>query len=229
MKNIKLVLIAFLFGITIFSVFKYISTLREKYGLMDNLTQEKAKTASLESDKRGLTEKLDNENKLRVQLQQKYSFLKDNLKASNNKLIKVNIEAKRVRQLAEELNSQVSVLKAENEAVRKDSDQLKLKLSEINQENENLKVKLGSLAELKKAIGEVKKQVRKVAVGMIKKVEKEKVINGNRGFVVNNNKPTAPAKIRIEVNPATQDNPAAMESTRVNPAAQDNPPNPVNP
>jgi len=47
-KNYKIILTLLLVGITIFSVFKYVAALKEKYDLLKNLNQAKGQVAELE-------------------------------------------------------------------------------------------------------------------------------------------------------------------------------------
>jgi len=68
-----------------------------------------------------------------------------------------------------------------------------------------LKARLGSVAELKKAIRELRRQVRQVKREVIKRSEPAKGKEGNRGFIIKDGKPTTLPRIRIEVETLPQE------------------------
>jgi regulator of replication initiation timing len=81
----------------------------------------------------------------------------------------------------EHLNSQFSILKAENNALLEDKQRL-------SQENDEMKMKLSSVNELRKAIRELKLKPR--------------IIEGNKGYLIKDGQPTVTPKVKIEVVPA---------------------------
>lgn len=194
MKNFKLVLVIFLLAITAFSVFKYAVSLKEKYDLLNTINQIKTQVTTLENEKQNLLQ-------LKEQLVQENSGLKDNLRASEEKIAKQAADFTLVQNALENLSSQISLAKAENGALREERDNLSGQLTQVSQEKEGLKARLGSLAELKKAIKELKKQMRRLNTEVKKKAAIQKIIEGNRGYLVKDGRPTYPSKIRIEVNP----------------------------
>lgn len=194
MKNFKLVLVIFLLAITAFSVFKYAVSLKEKYDLLNTINQIKTQVTTLENEKQNLLQ-------LKEQLVQENSGLKDNLRASEEKIAKQAADFTLVQNALENLSSQISLVKAENDALREERDNLSGQLTQVSQEKEGLKARLGSLAELKKAIKELKKQMRRLNTEVKKKAAIQKIIEGNRGYLVKDGRPTYPSKIRIEVNP----------------------------
>ena len=74
-KNFKIILIALLAGVTIFSLYKYVSSLREKYALLDEITQTKSKITVLESEKISLEQALEREKQSRLELEQRSIIL----------------------------------------------------------------------------------------------------------------------------------------------------------
>lgn len=199
-KYFRIILVALLVGITIFSVFKYVYTLREKYELLSAINQIKTQLAALELQKQGLVQDLDKEKQLNQQVAQENSGLKDSLKEKEDKIAQLATDVAYAQKMAEDLNSQVSILKAENMAVRDQNTGLTAKLDELSREKDALAIRLSSVAELKKAIRELKKQVRKVRSEIkYKETVDERVFEGNRGFLVKNGKPTYPTKVKIEV------------------------------
>jgi len=198
--KIKNIVIVILISITVFSVYRYVIALKEKYALLSELAQKKEQIVLLESEKQRLTQELEKEKALGVKLAQEKKELRDNLKAGRKRLSKLFMDFAVIQKTLDQISSQASLLKAENAALNEQK-------AKLEQENESLKVKLSSAAELKKAIKELRKQARKVGLDMIQKSQSEKTLEGNQGFVIKDGLATTPAKVKIEVTPA----PAAKE------------------
>lgn len=195
MKNYKVILIVFLIGVTLFSVFKYLASLKEKHDLLQAINDVKAQVAVLESEKQNIMQDLEKEKQLQQELSEQNIKLKSVLRASEEKITKLNTGFSQVQGEIDQLNSQQALLKAENAALREEKDNLNNELMQVS-------ARLSSLSELRKAIKELKRQVRKVKVDMDKrKTELNYIIAGNRGYVIRDGKSTYPAKIKIEVNP----------------------------
>lgn len=192
LKNYKVILVALLVGITIFSVHKYLQALKEKYDLLSTLTQIKLQVAALEEEKQNLLQTLEKEKQVEQQLNVTNSILKENLRAGIRRITKFSAELGKTKIALEQLNAQVVGLKGQNVALKGERDKLV-------EERNNLLTRLGSLRELKKALIELRKQALELGVGMREQGESEQ---GNRGFVVKDGKSTYPAKVRIEVAPA---------------------------
>lgn len=193
-KNILLVLLV---SVTILSVYKYISALKEKYDLLNTLTLTKEQVELLEQEKQNLLQTLEKEKALEAKLSEQNAGLKEYLQASKKRLTKNFRDIEAVREEKEELDAKFSLLKAENTALLEQKEQL-------SQENESLSTKLSSIVELKKAIRELKKQVRKVGTTIKQKISEQKLIEGNRGFIIKDGKYTYPSRVRIEVIPASE-------------------------
>ena len=194
-KNYKIILTALLVGITIFSVFKYVAALKEKYDLLKNLNQVKGQVAALE-------QAIEKEKELQKAIAQENSTLKDELKTNTDKLTQLDVDLQNSQKTIEQLTSQIALSQAENTALREEKDKLTLELAQISQERDTLKARLSSIPELKKTIKEIKLQIRKTKVMMREITEKRRVIEGNCGFLIKNGKTTFPiTKIKIEVMP----------------------------
>jgi len=198
---LKNILIVLLLTIAVFCVFKYIASLKEKYDLLNTLNQIKEQVATLEKKEQGLLETLEKEKELQRKLSQENSGLKDGLKISKIRLMKLFREAKETQKSIEQLNAQFSILKAENKALIEKEDKLKAQFSQVSQENETLKARLGSVVELKKAIRELKRQMRKVSIEINQETQDEKIVEGNHGFLIKDGKLTYPTRVRIKVIP----------------------------
>ncbi len=128
------------------------------------------------------------------------------MQANSNRLTKLFKDSRDTQKAIEQLNSQFFTLKTENTTLTEQTDKLKLKFSQVSKENEDLKMKLGSVMELRKAIKELKRQVRKVGIEIKQKTQTEKIVEGNRGFLIKDGQLTYlnPTKVKIEVIPAPQ-------------------------
>lgn len=191
-KNIVIIL---LLTISLFSVYKFISSLREKYELMNSLNLAKQQVTVLEDEKQNLLREIEKDKKLRQKLTQQNLELKDYLKAGKARMGKLFKVYEGTQETIEQLNSKFSLLKAENTAIITDKELL-------SKENEALKIKLNSVIELKKAMRELRKQAQKVGIQIIKKTDVRKTLEGNQGYVIKDGKLNNPAKVKIEVVPA---------------------------
>jgi len=199
-KYSQIILIALLAGVTCFSLFKYFYTLKEKYELSNTLNQIKEQVAALEVQKQEILQGLEKEKQLNLEIAQENAGLKENIKAAQDKIYQLSADIAYTQKIFEDLKVEVSVLKAENMAVSEENVNLTSKLSQVSQEKDALAMRLSSIAELKKAIRELKKQMRKVSSEIsYKEAVREKVLEGNRGFLLKNGKPTYPTKVKIEV------------------------------
>jgi chromosome segregation ATPase len=195
------ILIVLLLTITIFSVFKYLASLKEKYDLLNNISAMQQESAILSKEKQNLLQDLEKEKEAKQKLSLNNSELKEYLKATKDKIARLFKEAKETQDTIEDLNSQISLAKAENKALLEETETIKADLTQVSQENASLKTKLSSIDELKKAIRELKIQKRKMALEIMK-VKAEEIIEGNLGYLLRDGKLTYPAKVKIEVMPA---------------------------
>lgn len=203
---LKNIIIAFLLAITLFSIVKYGVAIKEKRDLLASLNQLKAKISSLEAEKQVILDELNREKELQEQLSLEKLRLKANLKAVKKRLAGLFSDLAGKKKQIENLNSRFLLLKAENLVLIKRTN----KVSNLSQENDKLKSRLNSLDELKKAINELKKQSKtalKIAPGTKQENPRDKIIEGNRGFLIKNRQITYPAKVKIEVAPASEAQP----------------------
>jgi len=229
LKDYKVLIIVFLLGATIFSVSSYVAIMVEKRSLASNLEKNKAEVIALTDQNQKLLQSLEKEKKQAADLIEMNLLYKANMKAGSRRMDRLFSDLNKVTKSAEELSSQMSVLKAENAAIRSEDDILKSELVQIRNQNDELNAKLNSLAELKKAIKDLKRQKRRIAplikktapvnnevvepkAEIVKKEEtadkkpsQEKVVfDGNQGYIIKNGKPVAVSAIKIEVNPASK-------------------------
>lgn len=182
-KNIALIL---LLAIAVFSMVKYVGELRARYILQDSLVQAQDQIGLLSQEKQNLLQSLGKEKELTGKLALKNTNLKDYLRASKNRITRLFQANTAVANNLEEVNTKFSILKAENRALLETRKRVYL-------ENEQLKLKLSSVTELKRAIQELKTEDRKT-LGFI--------TGGNQGFLFKDGRSTALEKVKIEVIPA---------------------------
>ncbi len=194
-KKYQLILSALLVGITIFCVFKYLLTLKEKYDLIGNLNWAKGQVAALE-------QATDKEKDLQKALSQENSTLKDELKANTDKFTQLDADFHNAQKTIEQLTLQIALSQAENTALKEEKNKLTEEFTQASQERDALKAKLSSIRELRKAIKELRKQIRQAKVKIKEIIQERRVIEGNRGFLIKNGVTTYnTAKIKIEVMP----------------------------
>lgn len=194
MKDYKVIVIVFLIGITIFSVFKYISVLKEKQDLATSFKKLEVQLAALEEEKQILSKELTKEKESGQKFAYANTRLKRNLKAGDKRLTRSLTDGKVAQDKIEELNSQNNLMKLENTTLKEEKDKL-------SQENTTFKAKFNSIEELKKAIRELKIQMRNARWHSGQKAKSEIVIEGNRGYIIKGGKPTYTSTVKIEVTP----------------------------
>ena len=194
-------LIVLLLTLTAFSAFKYVASLKEKHDLRQDLNAVQQEVAILSEEKQNLLQDLEKEKEANDKLASDNQELKKYLIASREKISKLFEEVKETQDAIEQLSFQISLAKAENKALLEETENIKSNLSQVSQENAALKAKLSTVVELKKAIRELKKQKRKVTQE-ITQIKIDRIIEGNRGYLIKDGKLTSSFKVRIEVMPA---------------------------
>ncbi len=200
MKNIKAIIIAVLVGITVFCVYKYIASVSENNSLSVSIRQLNIDVQALEDEKNGLVKDLGREKEINSALNQDITGLKDNLAQSKERMVQLETDFQVSQKAIEGLNSEFSLVKAENTALRDQVQGLQLDISQAKAEKEQMQVQLSSIAELKKAIKELRQKTRLAKKQVQDRIEiKEKIVLGNNGFVVKNGKSTLSGTIKIKV------------------------------
>ncbi|MCX5714230.1 MAG: hypothetical protein NT033_05370 [Candidatus Omnitrophica bacterium] len=194
MKNLKVIFIAFLIGITAVCVFEYLALLRDKSVLQGNLKNAESELTVLQQERQKLLQELEKEKQRESQLEGLRVLYKDNLRAAGRKIFAS------VR-LNEDISSRINIFKLENSVLRKRQIRLNQRIGQLEQENEDFRLKFSSLSELKKAIRILRHRPRKEEEEMIQKTPTRKIIEGNRGYLVKDGKLTFPREVNIEVIP----------------------------
>ena len=165
--------------------------LREKLELAGELSQVKKEIVALQGEKQKLIQDIEKEKKEGKELSQKLARLKGNLGAAQSRIARLFAEYNQTEKKLEDLGERFSLLKSENQA--------------LVEENENIKAKMGSSAGLKVAMKQLRKQAFKVTKQIMHKADEDKLIEGNNGYLLKDGKPTYPARIKVEITPATPD------------------------
>ncbi len=181
-KNIALIL---LLSITAFSMVRYVSELKARYRLSDSLAQAQGEIAILTQEKQNLLQELEKEKGLKERLALKNANLKAYLRAGKNRIARLFLDSSRIQNNLEDVSARLSILKVENSVIIDSRKRVYL-------ENEELKAKLGSVVELKKAIRELKARKKKRKAAVLK-------TEGNQGYLIKEGQSTSPDKIKIEV------------------------------
>ena len=179
-KNITLIL---LLSIAAFSMVRYVSELKVRYRLQDNLAQVQGEVAALTQEKQKLLQELEKEKELKEQMLQKNANLKLYIKAGMNKIMHLFQSNLKMQSNLEDVNAKFFILKAENRALIDSRKRIYL-------QNEEFRAKLSSVVELKKAIRALKTGKYNPSILSIA---------GNHGYLVKDGQPTTAAKIKIEV------------------------------
>jgi len=207
MKDYKAILIALLVGISIFSGFKYVSSLKEQYDLVTDLQQLNKQMVALEGDKKNLMQDLEKEKGLYQTLTEEHAQLRNDLGLSREQLSRLTTELEASQKTIDDLNSQFSAVRAENSALREQAQSLNLELVQVVQDKEELQARLSSITELKKAINELRQHMRKAKKEIQVRTKTGKAAAGNLGFLIKSGKSTYSSIIKIEVKPLPGANP----------------------
>jgi chromosome segregation ATPase len=201
MKNIKIIIIAVLAGITVFCAYKYVASVMENNSLSANIRQLNIDVQALEDEKSGLAKDLNREKEINIALNQDVAVLKDNLTQSKERMAELEADFQASQQTIENLDSEFSLVKAENTALRDQVQGLQLDISQAKVEREQMQQKLSSIAELKKAIKDLRQKTRLAKKQIQNRIKIKEKILGNDGFLVKNGKSTVPGIIKIKVEP----------------------------
>jgi chromosome segregation ATPase len=203
--------IALLVGITLFSALNYIALLFEKEALQRSLDVAINKVSSLGEEKQGLEQEVIKEKEAYKALGDETAKLQESLKSSGDTIAQLNQTIAQHLQTIDGLNARVSSLQEEKVALQNERDNMRAQLRDVSQDRDALNAKFNSLDELKKAIRDVKQRLRSAYAATKKYVQRpqekvtiEKYVEGNRGYLIKDGKPTTTTKVVIEVSPISQ-------------------------
>lgn len=163
----------------------------------------KTQVKVLKNEKQNLLQELKKEKEARERLIQENLLLKGNLQAAQGEVARLKEEISQSRQIIEQLNAQLLTFKQAPLPAAEEKSAPKGKTSDLSLQEDELKSHLDSIVKLKRAIRQLRKQVHKVDKEFNGKSETVRIIEGNRGFLLREGKSTIPARLKIEVNPAS--------------------------
>jgi chromosome segregation ATPase len=207
MKALPSVFIALVAGIAIFSSYKYFSSIREKCDLLNEMKCANEQITVITAQRERVISDLENAQTQQKVLAGENTKLQGQLKVSQENMIKMQAELQASQKTLEELNSEFSVAKAENAALNKQVGTLQVTAAAAEQEKEQLRARLNSLAELKKAIGDLKRKLSGARQEITTRIQKDQLIIGNGGYMIKDGKPIFPTRVTIEVVPLPAQNP----------------------
>ncbi len=232
MKILRTLIFAFMLGVSVVCAVQYVSMLREKMQVQEQLQAQESLVASLEGQKAALTKTIEEERVLRQKLAEETLALKDTLRASKRRMSKLYDAYLDSSRQVDKIAMQTVLLKSEVRDLRAAYQQLETKFARLESENLQYKATMDSVVELKKAIREAKRRARQAKRGAV--AQRPAVVpslpapsvpealpelavqviddgQGNRGYIVKDGKPTYPARVRIEVNPAAEEAPSSVQ------------------
>jgi chromosome segregation ATPase len=201
MKALKMASVALLAGIAIFSSYKYFSSIKEKYELIEAKNRADAQALMIENERIRLLKTLEEGQLRQKSLTAENTALQGQLKSAQDTLQKTQSELQTTQKTLTELNNEFSLAKAENAALVKQFSEVKAESDALAQEKDMLRQKLSSLSELKQAIRELRQKLGNARREIDTRLQKDQIIIGNGGYMLRDGKPTFPARIKIEVVP----------------------------
>jgi cell division protein YceG involved in septum cleavage len=193
MKYSNLIIIALLLGITIFSISKYISSLR-------SVEEYKNELALIKIENKNLVQSLEKDKVLQETLIAENESLSECILETNEQLSGLQEGFDALKQNQSLLETQVVLLRQENQ-------RLNLQMTELAEEKELLAQQMSSVSGLKKMLNDLRsrrRQGRSKELCISKNFEEdyeEEFSGGNRGFLLKDGTSTYTSKIKIEVRP----------------------------
>lgn len=135
------------------------------------------------------------------QIREKFE-IENELKGTQSKLARTEFDLRHSRHKLGFVDKKLRLVKNDNAELRRVKFSLKERIFLLEKEKEVMEARLHDLNELKKAIYEVKREIRQQKIARQKDLDARELELGNRGFIVKDGKPFTPPKVKIEVRPA---------------------------
>ncbi|RKY33074.1 MAG: hypothetical protein DRP74_00785 [Candidatus Omnitrophota bacterium] len=213
MKDLKpiIIIVFFLLGVAIFTIFKYLDSTREKHVLLNKLKQAQTRISDLSKGNELLLQDLFEEKKSLEKLRRENTDLARQIETKEKEVARLRAASLQTKESIEELNYRIALLKEENLALREEKRKIILGLSKAPGKEEEIANYLVSIKELRRVIKDLEKKIRQAKKELRKerltrevKIEKDQKISGNRGFLTWQGKNTTSTKVNIEVIPASE-------------------------
>ncbi|MDD4941850.1 MAG: hypothetical protein PHE65_08105 [Candidatus Omnitrophica bacterium] len=199
-------------GITGFSIYKYIVSVRETAGLQAELARAEQEIIEMERVRDNLSGDLERAREGAQNLMLENSGLKNRIKEDQIKFSMLEAAIVEAQDNAEDLSAQISIARQENAALVDQIDSLRAGLSAAAQDRDRMAAALSSIDGLKKAIKDLRRKTRSarrsspVMVRTDAKRRVNEILLGNKGYIIRDGKITMPARVKIEVQASPVDN-----------------------
>lgn len=144
-----------------------------------------------------------------VQQKKEKIWLQEELKTTRGELAKTNRDLRTCHGKLDFVNKKISVLRDSNVSLSGSNAALIIarqglehKIATLQEEKRIVETRIHSLSELKKAIREVKLEIRKERTRQQKEADRWETASGNRGFLIKDGECFYKAKVNVDVRPA---------------------------
>lgn len=197
-KNTNLILVcSILSGAAIFFSIRYRNILHQKAKLGFALDEANQQLQSLR-------EQLELRKELTAELKEEKSALSGSLKEAEGRIFRLQAKNSGAQERIVSLLKDIKELQEEIARTKEDKNQLEQKLSISGERNARLDARLNSIPELKKAIKELKLQMRKAYPKPALKIKRyrEEIFEGNSGYLIKDGVVTYRPRFKIKVESA---------------------------
>jgi chromosome segregation ATPase len=146
--------------------------------------------------------KLKDNRILIAQQREEKAWLQSELGATKKNLINTSIKLKACQGKLYFVNKKISLLRGRNTELAMAKKGLENRIGALQEEKRTMEARLHSLRELKKAIREVKLEIREERVRQQKETDKWETASGNRGFFTKDGECFYKPKVIVDVRPA---------------------------
>lgn len=223
MKKAGPIIIAVLVGVTAVSIWQLVVAVKQRYDAESEVQLVKDQLMQIQQQRGELILQLNKSQENEKQLELQVADLQDTVKTKQQLVDDLESRMQQLTLSWEDVKAQLGVSRSENVALAEQVQSFKAQLAQVAQEKELMAVKLGSLAELKKAIKELKKKMRLErlsrfvrpvpvkrpiaspktvpAIVDVPKTQAIQAIEGNQGYIIKDGQETYPGRVKIEVQP----------------------------
>jgi len=197
-KNTNLILVcSILLGAAIFFSLRYRNIIHQKAELEFQLKRTNQQLQSL-------GEQLALQKELTTELKEEKSALSGSLQEAESKISRLEEKNAGAQERIVSLLKDIKGLQGEITWAKEEKNQLKQKLSILGDRNARLDARLSSIPELKKAIKELKLQMRKAypKPALKTKRDREEIFEGNSGYLLKDGVATYRPRFKIKVESA---------------------------
>jgi predicted nucleic acid-binding Zn-ribbon protein len=131
------------------------------------------------------------------------AWLQDELKATKGELVRADRDLRTANSKLAFVNRKMLGVRDSNHILVNEKHGLEHKIALLEEEKRTIEARLSSLSELKKAIRQVKVEMRRDKIRQQEELDKWETAMGNQGFFTKNGKENYKPKVNVEVRPAS--------------------------